>query len=153
MFDVGFWEILFILVLALVIVGPERLPSAARKAGFFIGKARRYIEGVRSEVESELDLGEFKRLLHNQKVQIDELQQQVKSSVDEIKADIPDINATVDALNDRSSHSFYDEPVADSKKTLDNNTETSSVTAQAKPAAKNEAPEKDDSAKDTDASK
>ena len=61
MFDVGFWEILFILVLALVIIGPERLPGAARKAGFFVGKARRYIEGVRSEVEQELDVNEFKR--------------------------------------------------------------------------------------------
>ena len=46
MFDVGFWEILLILVLALVIIGPERLPSAARKAGFFVGKARRFVEGV-----------------------------------------------------------------------------------------------------------
>jgi len=70
MFDVGFWEILFILVLALVIIGPERLPGAARQVGLFVGKARRYVEGVRSEVESELDIGEFKRMLHNQEVQI-----------------------------------------------------------------------------------
>ena len=63
MFDVGFWEILLILVLALVVIGPERLPGAARRAGYFIGKARRYIEGVRTEVESEFDVSEFKRLL------------------------------------------------------------------------------------------
>jgi len=91
MFDVGFWEILLILVLALVIIGPERLPGAARKAGLFVGKARRYIEGVRTEVEQELDVNEFKRLLHNQEVQINELQQQIKSGVDGVKADLPDV--------------------------------------------------------------
>ena len=79
MFDIGFWEILLILVLALIIIGPERLPGAARKAGYWIGRGRRFVEGVRSEVESEVDLTEFKRLLHNQEVQINELQQQLKT--------------------------------------------------------------------------
>ncbi|MCK5263138.1 MAG: twin-arginine translocase subunit TatB, partial [Gammaproteobacteria bacterium] len=46
MFDVGFWEILMILILALVVIGPERLPGAARTLGLWVGKGRRYIEGV-----------------------------------------------------------------------------------------------------------
>ncbi len=89
MFDVGFWEILLIGVLALVVIGPERLPSAARRAGYFVGKARRYIEGVKSEVASELDVTEFKRALHNQEVQINELQRQLKSGIDEVKSELP----------------------------------------------------------------
>ncbi len=109
MFDVGFWEILFILILALVIIGPERLPSAARKVGYFVGKARRYVEGVRSEVESELDLGDFKRMLHNQKEQINELQQQIKTGVDEVKADLPNPTSVTDILNNSISEEFYDE--------------------------------------------
>lgn len=108
MFDVGFWEILLILVMALVIIGPERLPGAARKAGFFVGKARRYIEGVRSEVESELDVNEFKRMLHNQEVQINELQQQLKAGVDEVKADMPDSVSTAELLSDSPSLSTDD---------------------------------------------
>ena len=104
MFDVGFWEILLILILALVVIGPERLPGAARKAGYFVGKARRYIEGVRSEVESELDINEFKRMMHNQEVQINELQQQLKSGMDEVKSDI-----SVEAISDSETHSFHDE--------------------------------------------
>ena len=102
MFDIGFWEILLILVLALVVIGPERLPGAARQAGFFVGKARRYIEGVRSEVESELDVGEFKRMLHNQEVQINELQQQLKSGVDDVKSSMPNVSSS-DILDDTSS--------------------------------------------------
>jgi len=109
MFDVGFWEILLILILALVVIGPERLPGAARKAGYFFGKARRYIEGVRSEVESELDVSEFKRMLHNQEVQINELQQQLKAGAEKIAADIPDASS----LDDGPSHSIEDESDAD----------------------------------------
>ena len=115
MFDVGFWEIVFILVLALVIIGPERLPGAARQLGFFVGKARRYIEGVRSEVESELDIGEFKRMLHNQEVQINELQQQLKTSVDGVSADIKKDLPSSDFLTDTPSHSFHEELAPDTE--------------------------------------
>ena len=109
MFDVGFWEILLILVLALVVIGPERLPGAARQAGFWVGKARRYIEGVRSEVEQELDVNEFKRMLHNQEVQINELQQQIKSSVDDVGSEISKDIPSPDLLTDAPSHTFKDE--------------------------------------------
>ncbi|PCJ86260.1 MAG: twin-arginine translocase subunit TatB [Thiotrichaceae bacterium] len=113
MFDIGFWEILLILVLALVVIGPERLPGAARQAGLFVGKARRYIEGVRSEVESEFDINEFKRMLHNQEVQISELQQQIKSGIDDIKPNL----STDDILTDAPSHSFYDEDTKEKNET------------------------------------
>ena len=114
MFDVGFWEILLILVLALVVIGPERLPGAARQAGFWVGKARRYIEGVRTEVEQELDVNEFKRMLHNQEVQINELQQQIKSSVDDVGSEISKDIPSSDFLTDVPAHSFKDEQTAES---------------------------------------
>lgn len=125
MFDVGFWEILLILVLALVIIGPERLPGAARKAGFFVGKARRYIEGVRSEVEQELDVNEFKRMLHNQEVQINELQQQLKSGVDDVGSEIKKDLPASDFLTDVPSDTFHDDvpdesPDAEQQKTAEN---------------------------------
>ena len=109
MFDVGFWEILLILVLALVVIGPERLPGAARQAGFWVGKARRYIEGVRTEVEQELDVNEFKRMLHNQEVQINELQQQIKSSVDDVGSEISKDIPSSDFLTEVPEHSVKDE--------------------------------------------
>ena len=80
MFDIGFWEILLILLLALVVLGPERLPQVARSVGYWVGKARRYVEGVKEQVESEFDTTEFKRLLHNQEVQIKELQDKIDES-------------------------------------------------------------------------
>jgi len=81
MFDIGFWELFLILILALLVVGPERLPKAARTAGYWFGKARRYVEGVKEEVASEFDVGELKRMVHNQEVQINELQNQLNETV------------------------------------------------------------------------
>lgn len=83
MFEIGFWEIFLILILALLVIGPERLPSAARKAGYWVGRARRYVEGVRNEVEQEFDVSEFKRLMHNQEVQINELQRKLNGKLDD----------------------------------------------------------------------
>ena len=81
MFDIGFWELFLILILALLVVGPERLPKAARTAGYWFGKARRYVEGVKEEVASEFDVDELKRMVHNQEVQINELQSQLNETV------------------------------------------------------------------------
>ncbi len=91
MFDIGFWEIFLILILALLVVGPERLPKAARTAGYWLGKARRYVEGVKEEMASEFDVSELKRMIHNQEVQIHELQSQLNESVslDEDKQQAP----------------------------------------------------------------
>ena len=77
MFDIGFWEILLILVLALLVLGPERLPQAARSVGYWVGKGRRYVEGVKNQVETEFDSSELKRILRNQEVQIKELQNKI----------------------------------------------------------------------------
>lgn len=81
MFDIGFWELFLILILALLVVGPERLPKAARTAGYWFGKARRYVEGVKEEVASEFDVSELKRMVHNQEVQINELQGKLNETV------------------------------------------------------------------------
>lgn len=82
MFDIGFLEIAIILVLSLLVLGPERLPKAARTIGYWFGKARRYVEGMKSQVESEFDSTELKRVLHNQEVQIKELQNKLHNNAD-----------------------------------------------------------------------
>ncbi len=54
MFDIGFWELAVIGVVALIILGPERLPGAARTAGLWIGKARRMFADVKADIDKEL---------------------------------------------------------------------------------------------------
>ncbi|EPJ44249.1 MAG: hypothetical protein OFPII_36960 [Osedax symbiont Rs1] len=61
MFDIGFTEILLIAVVALVVLGPEKLPMAVRTLGLWIGKAKRTISGIQTEISEELRLDELKR--------------------------------------------------------------------------------------------
>ncbi|HHA19580.1 MAG TPA: twin-arginine translocase subunit TatB [Methylophaga sp.] len=64
MFDIGFWELLLIAVVALVVVGPERLPKLVRVAGLWVGKANASIQSVRSEISRELRAEELKQALN-----------------------------------------------------------------------------------------
>ena len=62
MFDIGFSELLVIAVVALVVLGPERLPKAARFAGLWVRRARNQWDSVKQELERELQAEEIKRL-------------------------------------------------------------------------------------------
>lgn len=62
MFEIGFWELMLVGVIALLVLGPERLPSAARTAGLWVSRARRALISLRSEIEREVDLSELKRM-------------------------------------------------------------------------------------------
>ncbi len=66
MFDIGFQELLLVTVVALVVMGPERLPQLARMAGKWIGRARRTLISVQQEIERELKAEELKRVLDEQ---------------------------------------------------------------------------------------
>ncbi|MCB1807653.1 MAG: twin-arginine translocase subunit TatB, partial [Candidatus Competibacteraceae bacterium] len=66
MFDMGFWEVVLIFVILLIVVGPERLPKLARTVGLWVGKARTMVSSVRSEIEQELRVEELKQSLHKQ---------------------------------------------------------------------------------------
>ena len=60
MFDIGFWELVVIAVVALLVLGPERLPEFAINAGRWLGKLKRFINNTRRELESELQITEQK---------------------------------------------------------------------------------------------
>jgi sec-independent protein translocase protein TatB len=62
MFDVSFWNLCLVGIVALLVLRPEKLPRAARTAGLWIGKARRTLAEIQAEIERELDVKEIKRL-------------------------------------------------------------------------------------------
>jgi sec-independent protein translocase protein TatB len=66
MFDMGFWELVVIGVVALVVIGPERLPRVARIAGLWLGRARRTLSSVQDEIRRELKADELKEILDKQ---------------------------------------------------------------------------------------
>lgn len=63
MFDIGFWELVVIAVVALLVVGPDRLPTMARTAGLWAGRIRRMVAQVKEDVERELRADEIRRML------------------------------------------------------------------------------------------
>ena len=62
MFDVGFWELAIIAVIALLVIGPERLPKAARTAGLWVGRARRMVADVKADIDREVRQSELAEL-------------------------------------------------------------------------------------------
>ncbi|HTN29954.1 MAG TPA: Sec-independent protein translocase protein TatB [Pseudomonas sp.] len=68
MFDIGFSELLLVGLVALVVLGPERLPGAARTAGLWIGRIKRSFLSIKTEVEREIGADEIRRQLHNENI-------------------------------------------------------------------------------------
>lgn len=62
MFDISFTEMILIAVVALVVIGPERLPKVARTAGHLLGRLQRYVSDVKSDISREMQLDELKKL-------------------------------------------------------------------------------------------
>jgi len=67
MFDIGFWELSVIMVVALLVIGPERLPGLARKAGILTGKARRLVQSVKDDIDKELAADELREVIAKHK--------------------------------------------------------------------------------------
>ena len=84
MFDIGFTELLLVGLVALVVLGPERLPGAVRTAGLWIGRIKRSFSAIKAEVEREIGADEIRRQLHNE--QILELEREMKAMKQEILA-------------------------------------------------------------------
>lgn len=68
MFDIGFSELLLVGLVALIVLGPERLPGAARTAGLWVGRIKRSFLSIKTEVEREIGADEIRRQLHNENI-------------------------------------------------------------------------------------
>ena len=82
MFDIGFSEMIVIGVVALLVIGPEKLPRVARTIGALMGRAQRYVNDVKADINREIELDELKKL----KTTVTEAAQSIESSVRETVA-------------------------------------------------------------------
>ena len=114
MFDVGFWELTLIAIVALLVIGPDKLPGVARTAGMWIGRARRFVGQVKNDIDRELKqeelrkalerdagLDEIKRIMNTERFSLEDETEnkpepQVKAIADEPEAEKVE-PATVDA--------------------------------------------------------
>jgi sec-independent protein translocase protein TatB len=84
MFDIGFWELVLIGIVGLVVIGPDRLPGVARKVGYWVGRTRRFINNVRQDIDREIRQDELRQALERD------------ASLDEIKTIINDSRFTIE---------------------------------------------------------
>jgi len=85
MFDIGFWELTMIAVIALLVIGPDKLPDVARTAGKWVGRARRFVGDVKTDIDRELRQEELRKALAKD------------AGLDEIKEIMNTDNFTIDA--------------------------------------------------------
>ncbi|PMK04256.1 Sec-independent protein translocase protein TatB [Vibrio sp. 10N.261.55.A7] len=92
MFDIGFWELVLISVVGLVVLGPERLPHAIRSVSKFIGAAKGMANSVKDELTHELKIQELQENLKKaEQMGMEDLSPELKSSVEELKQAAQDV--------------------------------------------------------------
>jgi sec-independent protein translocase protein TatB len=102
MFDIGFTELIVIGVVALIVIGPERLPKVARTAGHLYGRMQRYVSSVKSEISQEIQLDEIRRAGQSFKESVESaasgVEQQATVVDDYLRNEAGNINKVVAAM-------------------------------------------------------
>jgi sec-independent protein translocase protein TatB len=95
MFDIGFPELVVISIVALLVIGPEKLPEAIRTMSLWVGRIQRSFASIRREIESEIGTDEIRQQLHNENI-MKELEE-TKNTLQQAGQDVrTTINATVE---------------------------------------------------------
>lgn len=96
MFDFGFTELMFIALVALIVVGPKRLPKVARTAGHLLGRLQRYVSDVKSDISREMQLEDLKKLQQQVEQQARDLEKSVRSEMNQVEGDLKKSAAAIE---------------------------------------------------------
>ena len=114
MFDIGFTELLVIGVVALIVIGPERLPKVARTAGHLYGRMQRYVSSVKSDISHEIQLDEMRRVGQGIKESIEsaasDIQQQATVVDDYLREEVDNVSKVVAAMAETEGEHPVTEP-------------------------------------------
>ncbi|MCP4388071.1 MAG: twin-arginine translocase subunit TatB [Gammaproteobacteria bacterium] len=100
MFDMGITEMMLIGIVALVVIGPERLPGVARTAGKYFGRLKRFMTSVKADVEQELRADELRQILADQQRELDSLKDTISDAGREIEKEANAVSAAGASLAD-----------------------------------------------------
>jgi sec-independent protein translocase protein TatB len=101
MFDIGFSEIVVIAVVALVVIGPERLPKAARTMGHLFGRLQRYVNDVKSDISREMELDDLRKLQREVQTAASDLKSSVENAGRDMESGVRDVERSLtDATTD-----------------------------------------------------
>ena len=105
MFDIGFSEMMVIAVIALIVLGPEKLPRVARTAGHLLGRMQRYVNDVKSDINREIELDELRKLQKEMQSTAQDIEQTVKGQISSVESEFKQLSD--------STHAALSDPVAD----------------------------------------
>ena len=100
MFDIGFSEIVVIAVVALVVLGPEKLPKTARTLGHLFGRLQRYVNEVKRDIQRELELEELRKLQQNVQSAAKEIEDSMASASRDVERGVRDVEAALGAATE-----------------------------------------------------
>lgn len=92
MFDFSFPELVVIMVVALIVIGPERLPKVARTMGHLWGRAQRYVNGVKADIERDMAVEEFRQLQQKVQAEASALEKSVNQTAQKLDQQVQQIN-------------------------------------------------------------
>jgi sec-independent protein translocase protein TatB len=98
MFDVGFSEIFVIALVALVVIGPERLPKVARTLGHLLGRMQRYVNDVKADISREMELDELRKLQSTVEEAARSIEQSVHKEIRATESQLNTITASATEL-------------------------------------------------------
>jgi len=107
MFDVGFWELALIALVALIVIGPERLPKVARTAGLWIGRGRRFVASVKADIDKEIKAEELKQILEQQAHKANPLHE----VIEETRQDLHGLKQDTEKELNESKNDFEDRQI------------------------------------------
>ena len=88
MFDIAFSELVIIALVALVVVGPERLPKVARTAGILLGRLQRYVSDVKADIHREIQIDELKKMQDDVATQVRSMEQSVSEQMKTVETEL-----------------------------------------------------------------
>jgi len=101
MFDIGFSELMVIAVIALVVIGPERLPRVARTLGHLAGRLQRYVSDVKADINREIELDELRKMRDSMQQAASSFETSVKSGMAAAESEVNQLTADAEkALQD-----------------------------------------------------
>ncbi len=112
MFDIGFSEIVLIAVVALVVLGPERLPKAARTMGLLFGRLQRYVNEVKADISREMELDELRKLQSEMQGAARDLQQTVANAASDVATGVRNVERELNEAGAEAVSTATPEPAA-----------------------------------------
>lgn len=101
MFDVGFSEMMVIAVVALIVIGPERLPKVARTLGHLWARAQRYVNGVKADITRDMAMEEFRQLQQQVQQEASTVEQTVNQAAQTLEQQVHQLNSVVESPADQ----------------------------------------------------